>query len=93
MHHLFFDELSSSCSSRAVVLTWLKKTSLLFQRNRRKPFKEVPPVFPLPYSSCSRNPISRAELAITGIKDNSCKSAPVTGARMPGIANPVNNSG
>jgi hypothetical protein len=37
----------------------------------------------------SFTPISRAEFAITGIEDSSCRSAPVTGNKMPGIASPT----
>src|SRR6266849_5998112 len=34
-------------------------------------------------------PINRAELAMTGMEESSCRSAPVTGNRMPGMASPT----
>src|SRR5229473_250709 len=42
-----------------------------------------------PHSARSLIPISRAELAMTGMEESSCSSAPVTGKRMPGIASPT----
>src|SRR5581483_2044767 len=53
---------------------------------------------PLPSHSCSYSvshstrsliPIIRAELAMTGMEESSCRSAPVTGKRMPGMASPT----
>jgi hypothetical protein len=41
------------------------------------------------HSARSLIPISRAELAMTGMEESSCKSAPVTGERMPGMASPT----
>src|SRR6266446_4068438 len=43
----------------------------------------------LAQSARSRMPISRTELAMTGREESSCRSAPVTGRRMPGIASPT----
>lgn len=52
-------------------------------------YTEFSPVKNSHYKIYSFDRIDRAESAITGIDENSCRSALVTGGRMPGMVRPT----
>ena len=66
-----------------------RETQLAGEASQPKPLLDYPMHHEMPHSACSLIPINRAELAITGREESSCKRAPVTGKRIPGMASPT----